>query len=58
MKNGKVAGINKIIPELLEDFDENMLDLIMLILSFIFEKGTFREEWASSFSTRIEIRMI
>ena len=41
MKNGKARGIDKIIPELLKSFDENMLDLITLILNF-----TFPEEWA------------
>ena len=46
MKNGRAAGIDKIIKELLKRFDENMLDLITLILNFIFEKGTFPEEWA------------
>ena len=46
MKNGKAAGIDNIIPELLKSFDENMLDLITLILNFIFVKGTFPEEWA------------
>ena len=46
MKNGKTAGIDKIIPELLKSLDENMLDLITLILNFIFVKGTFQEEWA------------
>ena len=45
MKNGKAAGIDKIIPELLKSFDENMLDLITLIINFIFVKGTFPEEW-------------
>ena len=46
MKNGKAAGIDKIIPELLKSLDENMLDLITLILNFISVKGTFPEEWA------------
>ena len=45
IKNAKAAGIDKIIPELLKSFDENMIDLITLILNFIFEKGAFPEEW-------------
>ena len=46
MKNGRAARIDKIIPELLKSFDENMLDLITFILNFIFVKDTFPEDWA------------
>ena len=46
MKNGKAAGIDKLIPELLKSFDDNMLDIVLLVLNLIFQKGIFPEEWA------------
>ena len=33
MKNGKAAGIDKLIPELLKRFDDNMLDIVLLDLT-------------------------
>ena len=46
MKNGKAARIDKLIPELLKSFDDNMLDIVLLVLNLIFQKGIFPEEWA------------
>ena len=46
MKIGKAAGIDKLIPELLKSFDDNMLDIILLVLNQIFQNGIFPEEWA------------
>ena len=46
LKNGKAAGLDKIIPELLKELDENFIDLIAQILNTIFESGNFPEEWA------------
>ena len=46
MKNGKAAGIDNLIPELLKSLDENMLDIVLLVLNLIFQKGIFPEEWA------------
>ena len=43
MKNGKAAGIDKIIPELSKNFDENMSDIVLLVLNLIFQKGIFPE---------------
>ena len=45
-KNGKAAGIDKLIPKLLKSFDENMLDIVLLVLNLIFQKGILPEEWA------------
>ena len=46
LRNGKAAGVDKIIPELLKELDENFIDLIAQILNIIFESGNFPEEWA------------
>ena len=46
MKNGKAAGLDKTIPELLKYVDDNFLDLMTLILNKIFDSGKFPEEWA------------
>ena len=46
MKNGKAAGLDKIIPKLLKYVDDNFLDLMTLILNKIFDSGKFPEEWA------------
>ena len=46
MKNGEAAGIDKLIPELLKSFDENMLDIVLLVLNLIFQKFIFPEELA------------
>ena len=45
MKNNKAAGIDKIIPELLKGLDDQLLNVIEILLNFIFEKGVFPEEW-------------
>ena len=45
MKNGKAAGLDKIIPELLKYVDNNFLDLMTLILNKSFDSGKFPEEW-------------
>ena len=34
LKNGKAAGLDKIIPELRKAFDDNVIDIIALILIF------------------------
>ena len=46
LKNGKAAGLDKIIPELLKELGENFIDRIAQILNTIFESGNFQEEWA------------
>ena len=46
MKNGKAAGLDKIIPELLKYVDDNFIDLMTLIFNKIFDSGKFPEEWA------------
>ena len=46
MKNGKAADLDRIIPELLKELDENFIDLIAQILNTNFESGNFPEEWA------------
>ena len=46
LKNGKAGGLDKIIPELIKAFDDNVTDIIALILNNIFDGGDFPEEWA------------
>ena len=46
MKTGKAGGLDKIIPELIKEFDDNLLGLIIIILNNIFDSGDFPEEWA------------
>ena len=46
MKNGKAGGLDKIIPELIKEFDDNLLGLIIIVLNNIFDSGNFPEEWA------------
>ena len=46
MKNGKAGGLDKIIPELIKEFDDNLLGLIIIVLNNIFDSGDFPEEWA------------
>ena len=46
MKNGKAGGLDKIIPELIKEFDDNLLGLIIIVLNNIFDSGDFLEEWA------------
>ena len=46
MKNGKAAGLDKIIPELLKYVDDNFIDLMTLIFNKIFDSGKFPEERA------------
>ena len=45
LKNGKAAGLDKIIPELLKSFDDNFLSLVTSILNKIFDSGKFPDEW-------------
>ena len=47
LKNGKVAGLDRIIPEMLKSFDDNFLSLVSSILNKIFDSGKFPDEWAS-----------
>ena len=47
LKNSKDACLDKTIPELLKELDENFIDLIAQILNIISESGNFSEEWAS-----------
>ena len=44
-KNGKAAGLDKIIPELIKALDEKMLDIFVLLLNKILDNGVFPEEW-------------
>ena len=46
MKNGNAGGPDKIIPELIKEFDDNLLGLIIMVLNNIFDSGDFPEEWA------------
>ena len=46
MKNGKAGGLDKIIPELIKEFDDNLLGLIIIVLNNMFDSGDFPEEWA------------
>ena len=46
MKNGKAGGLDKKIPELIREFDDNLLGLIIIVLSNIFDSGDFPEEWS------------
>ena len=46
LKNGKAAGLDKIIPELLNSFDDNFLSLVASILNKISDSGQFPDEWA------------
>ena len=45
MKNGKAGGLDKIIPELIKEFDDNLLGLIIIAPNNIFDSGDFSEEW-------------
>ena len=42
MKNGKGGGLAKIIPELIKEFDDNLLGLIIIVLNNIFDSGILR----------------
>ena len=44
-KNGKAAGLHKIIPELIKALDEKTLDVFVLLLNKILDNGVFPEEW-------------
>ena len=46
-KNGKAAGLDKIIPELIKALDEKTLDIFVLLLNKILDNGVFPEEWTS-----------
>ena len=46
LKNGKAAGLDKIIPELLNSFKDNFLSLVASILNKISDSGQFPDEWA------------
>ena len=46
LKNGKAGGLDKIIPELIKAFEDNVIDIITLILNNTFDSGDFPEEWA------------
>ena len=41
LKNGKAAGIDRIIPELLKEFDDNILSIIALIVNKILDSSNF-----------------
>ena len=45
MKNGKAAGINKIVPELIQVLDVSTLEVIVHIGNSILDSGIFLEEW-------------
>ena len=45
MKNGKAAGIDKIVPELIKALDVSTLEIIVHILNSILDSGIFPEEW-------------
>ena len=45
MKNGKAAGIDKIVPELIKALDLSTLEIIVHILNSILDSGIFPEEW-------------
>ena len=42
LKNGKAGGLDKIIPELIKTFDDN---IITLILNNVFDSDDFPKEW-------------
>ena len=44
LKNSKAAGLDN--SRVTQALDENSLDLVALILSNIFDRGSFPEEWA------------
>ena len=46
LNNGKAAGIDKIIPELVKALDDNTLEIIVLVLNCILDSGVFPEEWS------------
>ena len=46
MKTEKAGGLDKIIPELIKEFDDNLLGLIIIVLNNILDSGDFPEEWA------------
>ena len=43
MKNGKAGGLDKIIPELIKEFDDNLLGLIIIVLNNILIAVIFRK---------------
>ena len=45
MKNGKAAGIDKIVSELIKALDVSTLEIIVHILNSILDSGIFPEEW-------------
>ena len=45
MKNGKAAGIDKIVPELIKALDVSTLEIIVHISNSILDSGIFPEEW-------------
>ena len=46
LKNGKAAGIDRISPELLKEFNDNILSIVALILNKILESSNFPKDWA------------
>ena len=42
MKNGKAGGLDKIIPELIKEFDDNLLGLIIIVLIIFLIAVIFR----------------
>ena len=44
LKNGKAAGIDRIIRELLKEFDDNILSVVALILNKTLDSSNYPEE--------------
>ena len=46
LRSGNATGIDEIIEELLKDFDEDTVIILVKIFNKLFDSGDFPEEWA------------